>query len=347
MSDILLKKQRVGIFPQGTFGTPISANEDFETLLWNAAGITVDAGTTINNFELTSATGLTRQRARTVTDRLSGIKRLGFSAPADRYNLALYLVSALQTVTEVATTPYQKVITRFAETAVPDYTSSNVSTGRYLYTLAMDSISGTDGVRLGTAIIDSLSLNIDYLANGVPRYMQLEGQWAGTALSENQDFSSGSWSNNSGVNYYNSSAKMQVNIAGIVSITDVCVRRARLNINNNVTSDCVTTGGAPNNFKISPSDTIELEIPYNATTYDIFQEYLNGTEAVITMFQGTTGNAGFLEIVGRGRLSENPLAENGDYRSINIVCQLEYDGTNPSLKVTLADAVDRNYPAPA
>lgn len=344
MSDILARKTRVGIYPQGTFGTAISANEDYETLLWDALSVVPESNAIVSSFDLTSSLGLVTERARTITDRLSELKRMGFSAPADRYNLALYFVAALQKVTEINSTPFQKVITPLALTTVPNFVSSNVSTGAYLYTLIHHSTGINDAVRMGTAIIDQLNFVVDFLANGVARYAQINGQWVGTTINENGD-PGGTWTNDSGVNYYNSGTKMQVNIAGAITASDICVRNYQLSINNNVTSDCKTTGGQANNFKIAPTYQVTLDIPYNSATYLLLEDYLVGTETTITLTTGTTGQAGFLEIVAKGRIAESPLSYSGDYRSNNLVLNVE-QSSGSALTVTMADAVDRNYPAP-
>jgi len=69
---------------------------------------------------------------------------------------------------------------------------------------------------------------------------------------------------------------------GGVDYSAECVRRVELQINNNVTSNCKTTGGKANQYDIAPEYKILITLDYNATTEKLLKDFQEGATAALT-----------------------------------------------------------------
>lgn len=336
------KQRRIGFLQQADWATPQAASANFETLSYDAGSVIVDDGTVINTFDVTSTTGLIPKQSRAYTDGVSPLPTITFSAPATRKALAVHLVAALQSVTEVATTPFQKIIVPAFDTAIVDFTTAG-----YTHTIATDNLGAADGVILENAVLDSLTLTVEPNAQGVARLAKISGTWIGNEMNHAQTLS-GTWVAESLTNFYNDTAPLLLNTS-IGSLTDVCWKRYTLTINNSVMSDCRVAGKA-NNFKFTPSITTSITLPYNEDTIDFLAARKAGTTGTISLYTSSpgTGTAGYISLISYGRITTTPHGTDGAYESIEVTMQNESNTiAGNSLVVTLADAVDRNYPAPS
>ena len=341
-AEITSRQRVVGVLQQTNFATPMAVTDNYETLNYNAGSVIFNPNTIINNFDVTSTSGLVPKESRNYTDTASGLKSMAFAGLATRKHLALHFVSALQNVTEEATTPFQKIITPVYNSTILD-----TSAAGYYHTLASYANSNsTDGVLLKTAVVGDMTFSLTPNAEGIARLAQISGNWIGATILANQDLSAGTWVAESLADFYNDLTACTINISGYTDLTGICFKNYSLQINNNVVSDC-RTAGVPASYKFSPSFTVSVTLPYDSTTYSIFEDYRAGTVGGIELTSGSTGAAGFLNIISYGRLTATPHGTDGQYESIVLSQTVELNtAAAKSLQVTIADATDRSYPAP-
>lgn len=346
--DILSKSQAIGWLQQANPRTAKALSDAFEALRVDAGSLRLDADADYSTNDTTSVTGLMIERTRSLTDITSGMPKVDFSMPADLQNIAPLFYLALGNTTEVITTPYQKVITPAWTSAVPDYSSDNATAVPPVWTLAGYRYSSAlDAWLLEDAILNTMSFSIDFNARGVAKLAQVSGQFVGSAITYEgeltqalSDAYTSTWLNDS-------DDAFTLTLAGIITDT-VCIKRYTLTINNNVTSDCKTTGGKANNYKLNPEITCEIVIPYNSATYAGMKLALDGTETTMTLSKGTTGQTGYVNVVTKGRIIGNPHpADSGGYQDMTLTLRCEKPSSGHAITVTVADAVDRNYPAPS
>ncbi len=338
-AEITTRSRRIGFLQQSNFATPSAASAAFETLNYNSGSVIPDPAIQLANFDVTSTSGLMPKQSRAYIDALSGLPSIPFAAPATQKALAVHFTAGMQVVHQVASTPFQKVITHICDSSIPDF-----STGGYLHTIATDAISGTDGWLLESALLDIFTYTIEPNAQGIARLAHISGVWKGNNLQLNQNLS-GAWIAESLADFYNNTTKVSLNSSGIISLTDYCWKRYSITINNNIISDCKVAGGKANNYKLSPQITVNVLLPYDSTTYALLNTYKAGTTGSITLTTGTAGTAGFLEIISYGRISAQPVGIDGNYHSINLTMQCEVNtSAGYSAQVTIADAQNRTYP---
>lgn len=335
------KQRRIGFLQQADWSTPQAASANFETLSYDAGSVIVDDSTVLNTFDVTSTTGLMPKQSRAHTDGVSGLSTIAFSAPATRKALAPHLVAALQSVTENPSTPYQKTIVPAFDAAIIDF-----PTGGYTHTIATDNLGAADGVILENAVLDSLTITVEPNAQGIARLAKISGTWIGNEMNHAQNLS-GTWVAESLANFYNDDVALTLT-ASIGSLTNYCWKRYTLTINNSVTSDCKVAGKA-NNYKFSPSITTSITLPYTEDTIDFLAARKAGTVGNIVLATTTSsGTAGHLSITSYGRITVTPHGTDGAYETIEVTIQNEVNTiAGQSLSVVIADATDRNYPAPA
>lgn len=346
-ADILSRSQVLGWFPQSDAATPGDAATNYEPLKVNADSVTVDGDIDYSQNDITSATGLMIERARSITDSVSGSPKIDFSMPADLYNLAPLIYLALGSATEVTTTPYQKIIAPSWLASVPDFASATHAGIPPLWTLAgYRYAAASDGYILTNALLNTLNIDIDFNARGVAKLMQVSGQFLGKSLSLGQNLS-GTFDQTYTSTFLNDSDDtFALTIAGILTLTP-CIKRYSLRINNNIFVDCKTTGGAAENYKMNPEIITEITIPYNSTSYAGVASAVAGTETTFTLSKGGTGVTGYVNIVTKGRIIGNPQPTgNSGYQDLTFTMRCEKPASGSPITVTIADAKDRNYPAP-
>lgn len=346
--EIASKNAVYAWYPQSDAATPGGASSTYEVIKFDSGSPQLDADVEYAQNDTTSTVGIMPTRDRSFSDNVSGLPKLNFTMPADLRNLAPLLYLALGTATEVTTTPFQKVITPYGETAVPDYSIASHAGVPPLWTLSgYKSDVNSDGFILENCLLNTLSLSIDFNARGVGKLVRLSGQFVGNELNYNVDLSGATFTAITSTWLNASSDLFTLNIAGIASLTGVCVKRYTLTINNNVTSDCKTTGGKANNYKINPEITAEVVIPYNAGTYGALSTATDGIEATFTLSKGSSGSTGYVNIATKGRIVGNPNpADSNGYQDMTLMMRCEKPSSGSQCTVTIADAIDRNYPAP-
>jgi len=331
------RERRIGILQQADFATPSAADAAFETLNYDAGSVIPNGNVVLNTHDITSTSGLIAKQSRAYTDAVSGLKSIAFSGTATKKALAPHFVAALQSVTEGATSPYQKTIVPAFNTSIVDFSSAG-----YLYTVATDNINGSDGIILESAVLGDFTFSVNPNADGVARLAKISGNWVGNEMNYNQNLS-GSWVAESFTGFYNNSTALAMDVATWATLSSVCYKSYSLTINNNVTSDCRVAGKA-NNYKFSPVITVNIVLPYDSNTYGLLNAYNSGTTGSIQLKVGTTGQDGYLSILSYGRISATPFGTDGAYETINLTQTVEFNtSASKSLEIVIADDNDRSY----
>lgn len=322
MADYLARKTQFGLSfktdwgANGDIGGTITATPSY-TLLAEPSGLKSTPAITREEMQLTSSAGLVAEKERSFTDSTSGIHRLGFTAPAFRDSLPLFLFLSLFKVTETdLTTPnpdnYQHVFVPFADTGIPDFTTpykpsdSAPQVNPPLCSLFVEWLTGsTQGMQyLNDCILNSLNLTLNVNNQGIARFLNISGEFVAGSITENANSGDSTFPAAHSLTTFNNATAFTFSLAGTVSYTG-CFKTWGLSINNNVTSDCRTTGGRVNNYRISPEYMVDFTIPCNDTTDILVSGLLAGTEQTITLSTGTTQTLGYLNIVAKGALTGN------------------------------------------
>ena len=351
-TDYLSREARVGLRLKSAWGLAgdlAAADTLTSYLLIEPSQMKSTPSITREEMQLTSATGLTPERARSVTDYSSGIHRFGFGGVAIQDTLPYLLFLALFNASETddtAATPddFQQVFFPWADSGVPDFTdpfdpassaspNTNVPSCNLIWDWLTTDVGGTV---INDAIINSLSLALNVNNQGIARFLQVTGEFVGAGLVENFNSTSVSWpAAPPAITTYNNATPFTFTLAGTVSYSG-CFKTYGLSINNNVTTDCRTTGGRPNNWRISPEYMIDFTIPCNDTTDTLAGGLLAGTEQTITLSTGTSLSPGYLSIVAKGALVgnvERVIENNVWVYKGQLKCELPSSGN--SLTVTI------------
>jgi len=337
-TEYYLRSAKVGLLRQADWDTPQAVGANFKTINANT-GITYDPMVTVTDFNTTGTTGIMAQETRRYIDGISGMPTISYSCPATKALLADHLVAAFQKVTEAATTPYAKNIDPY--NAFLDFAAD----AGYVYTLCM-SPSGNaiqDAITLENAVIDSLELTVDNLANGVEQLAKLNVTWKGNEMNFGGN-ANGTWVAQPTTGYLNDSAlgfTLDLTV-GSDDFASSCWKRFTMRMVNNWDSDCKTTGGKVYNYNIArPELTFEIDIPYTSTNFAILGNYKSGDNVVINFFNGTGDADGTLNINStKGTLTTNPYSPDNDKSAMRLVVRAEQPSAGYSSLIQWTDSID-------
>lgn len=341
MAEYYLRNAKVGLLRQADWATPQAVGANFKTINANT-GITYDPMVTVTDFNTTGTTGIMAQETRRYIDGISGMPTISYSCPVTKALLADHLVAAFQKVTEAATTPYAKNIDPI--NAFLDFAGDD----GYVYTLAL-SPSGNaiqDAITLENAVIDSLELTVDNLANGVEQLAKLNVTWKGNEMNFDGN-ANGTWVAQPTTGYLNTSTltfTLNLTIASD-SFNGACWKRFTMRLNNNIGSDCKTTGGKANNYNImSPELTFEIDIPYTSDNFTILDAYKAGDNIAVNFYNGTGDADGTLNINStHGTLTANPYSPDNDKSAMRLVVRAEQPSAGYSSLIQWTDSIDGAY----
>lgn len=354
--DIYSGKQTIGFLQQSKvsnhWSAPQAASANFKKVNYDKNVSIPNPDVQIENFNWTAQTGTMLNSSRVFVDSTSGLPSVPFSGVMTKSLMGLHLACAMHTCTEGATTPFDKSFTMANHTGQVDFATNEgfLSTiAGYAYAAA------SDGWILQNALLNELKIVIEANQRGVARLANVSGTWVGNNLLKNQNLS-GSWVAQPTTGFYNvgSSASdifavgMAINLLGsALSLSSICWRRFELTINNNVMSDCKTTGGKANNFKIDPVVTFSLDIPYNSASYTLLKEYTlqNADYCEMTLANSYVANTDgeFAIAIPNFHMTENPKVFEGDYLAHRINGIARDNGTNSPLTIDFTDTVDWGF----
>ncbi|KKK83286.1 hypothetical protein LCGC14_2794920 [marine sediment metagenome] len=167
---------------------PVAAT-NFRRVQYNKDSVLFDPAITIDQYESSGQNGIHDEFNQSFTDKLSGLPTVTFAMPADQKTLAPHLVGALGAVTE-AVTPFPKTITCNGLTGPVDFTATGVGSDTWPLHAISTTDEGGDGAGEGkwveNCIIQDLTLEWDFNAQGLARLAQLSGTWIGTEINLEQ-----------------------------------------------------------------------------------------------------------------------------------------------------------------
>lgn len=345
MQKILSKATKIGILEQVDFATVGAVGGTYECLYVDSDSLKVNADVNISGFEHTSGVGLLPERSRRRSDYISGMGRVSFSMAATKQNLALFFAGALHKATEVASTPYQKVITPLYETVVPNF-SGAASKQPHIFTLAIrqSALTASYGL-LQKAIVDKLDFEVDYNARGVMRLakinVEMVGIWTRVSDLDTTTFTTTT------EEFYNDTAEFLASEGNDVFSEMSAIKTFKLSINNNVSCDVKGAGGVIADYTVSPSITATISFVDAEGQNKGMDALCAGTELIFAATTGSTGVSGYLNFNISGRMTNNDFyshSNNYDENTITIECEKPASGS--CCTVTIADGVDRNWIAP-
>lgn len=344
MARILSKARIVGIVEQANWSGVENAASAFEKLYVDTNSIKINPDVNLSGFDHTSGVGLMLERDRQVSEYLGGLARVSFSMVATKQNLALFFAGALHKATEVAKTPYQKVIVPLYETEVPDfYNATNKQP--HLFTLALTQYDYGDGL-LTCAVVDKLKFRVEYNNRGVAKLAKIDVEMVGKWVEES-DWDSATFASTTKA-YYNDATHFSFGTSTTTQIASANLRTFEVSINNNVSVDNRTNGGELTDYVLNnPEITASFTFPdYNGSA--AYNSLLKaGTELSVLGKQGSSGVDGFLQIELKGRMTNNDyLGNENAYDSATIQLRCEKPSSGSCCQITIADAVERNWIAP-
>jgi len=345
------KTERFGLLYQANWATPAAANATYKLCQWiNAGTPNPNPDVQVDQFNVTSQNGIHYETERFFVDATSGLPTIPFSGTCEKATMAPFLVGALQAVAEASGSPFEKTITCGGLTGPIDF----ATVGKYLFTIAVDQGgSDDDGIVLENAIIQNLNIVWDLNARGVARLVNMSGAWVGNEMNYEQTLE-GTWTNATIVQtgFFNNTDLWGVTLtSALLSIGGVdysaqCIRRVEVQINNNVTSNCKTTGGKANQYDIAPEYKVIVSLDYNATTEKLLKDFQEGVMASMYWSNDSTdaGTDGkWTYVFGLLRLVSPPKVYNGDFLGVNLEFRAYSATAATPMTVYYTDTVDWTF----
>lgn len=323
---------------------PGLAATNYRTVIYNAGSIIPNPDIQIDQYNVTSGSGIHTEYERRFIDATSGLPSISFNGVMDRTTLTPHLVGAFHTVGEGITNTYEKTITAAGLTSPIDF-QGNVG---YLHTLAFSpnsTLNDDDGIILKNAIINNLNLSFDFNNHGVARLAQVSGTWVGNDMDVDQTLS-GTWVTTTLTPFNNTDTySCTTLLIDSVSYAAECIRRFEFTVNNNVTSNCKTTGGAANQYDITPEYKATIILDWNSATEKLLGDFQAGG-AVSLVFTNDIAveTAGHFSITAPyGILMSNPYIYNGDFIGISLDIKFYSNAAATPVTILLDDSLSWSY----
>ncbi len=315
---------------------------NFRRVAYDAGTVVFDPMVTIGQYESTGQKGLHDETAQFFIDKLSGLPTMTFSMPGDQKTLAPHLAGAFQTVAEDVGTPFSKSFTPGGLTGTVDFANN----GAPLHTLSMtDKASVDDGIILEDAIINELTLEWDFLANGIARLAGMSGAWVGTELNFEQTMTGTTVETT--LTPYNNTESYSFTTFTVdgVDWSAEPFRRFSFTVNNNVTTNNVTTAGKADQYDIKPEYTSTILMDYNDTTEKLLKDYQDGALVVATFASSVTPTLdGGFSIAGvKGQLMSQPFEYNEEFLGVQLDIKWFANAASTPLTVVMTDTQDWGY----
>lgn len=322
---------------------PVLAATNFRRLLLTALTPQIDSGVTVDEYNLTSQSGLIQELSNFYIDSNSGIAKFNFSAPADLYTLSALLVMALQQETTTAKgSYYSKVITPGFATGPIDFEAGN----GYTFGLCEKiGASADDGTLMQNGIMDTITLTIDFNAKGVGRLVGVSGTMAFKSVAFDQTLS-GTFVDTTLLPLGNTDLFVFNTLTSdSVDLSSLCIRRIEITLKNSVTSNCSTTGGAPNQFDCTPEYLINILVDHNSLTEKIRGDFKAGATVALTLTNGLATSAlGYFSMTANNcKQIAEPAVYNGDYYGYNLQLRAYQPLASNAIAFTIVDHYTWDY----
>lgn len=363
MAKVLGKQSRVGILrQQRTTGAatafaaiastdyqwtnPGVAASNYRSVYYNSGSVIPNPDVNVDQYNITSQNGIHTEYERRYVDATSGMPTLSFAGPVDKNTLAPHLIAALQAVSEGAGTPYEKTITCGGLAAPIDFRAASASAAGYLHTLAVDvNASADDGLIFKNCILNNFTFSFDFNNRGIARLAQMAGTWISNDVDMEQTLS-GTWvaPTLEPLNTTETYSCSTLTIDSVAYATE-CIRRFDFAVNNNATSNCRTTGGAANQWDITPDYRSTIILDYNSATEKLLMDFQSGARVQMVFASDvSSGVDKHLSITGSyGILQSNPFVYNSEYIGIALETKFYSNGGLTPLTVLFDDTLDWGY----
>uniref|UniRef100_A0A6M3IKU1 Uncharacterized protein n=1 Tax=viral metagenome TaxID=1070528 RepID=A0A6M3IKU1_9ZZZZ len=211
----------------------------------------------------------------------------------------------------------------------------------------------SDMVRFTECLIDNLTFSVSNRSNGIDRYAKVSGEWISRRIYKNQYPSSVTKTAlpasptilNDSADYFTLNMVLTSSV-GALTLSNLPWFNFTMQINNNVTPNGQTTGGMALNYRIAPTITYTIDLPYNDDTFKALEHYIRGSNVAFDFGNGDGNTSGTFKIDGeKGVLTDNPYEFDGDYHMIRF----QFEALKPTSAgwnaqyVGFADAVDWGY----
>jgi hypothetical protein len=357
--EIYLRSQKVGVWHRpktsGQWETAADsgAGTSFINLPAEVGSLSLNHNVVIGNLNTVGSQSMMEESDKVVVDDMSQLKSLPVRMPMTKQLLGYLAPLFMFKAVEVNSTPFQKTFTfaYLGTSPVIDFTTD----GGYIADIAFEvyklSSASNESWILRRAIIDTITLTVDFNASAEGRYVWADITFVGTHCDRIGTGFTGTWTVPAET-YINANELFELDIAiagnAIGAITKV--RKFSITFNNQASTDCITN--RPENLKINPTTTVEINIPHFDTEgYDLFTDaYRAGTMfRFIASTDGiSSGTLGYLSIAtgttSNLLLTSEPLENVGDYGGIKISGKLIRVPGEVPITITVADGIDRNYP---
>ena len=330
----------------GWLNIPTAAT-NFRRVQYNKDSVIFDPMVTIEQYESSGQNGIHDETAQFFIDKLSGLPTMTFAMPADQKTLAPHLVGALGVVSEAGTTPYAKTITCNGLTGPVDFTATGSGAGIWpLHAVSMTDTGGSadDGKWIENAIIDTLTLEFDFNAQGLARLGQLSGTWVGDEINLEQTMS-GTTVDTTLVPYNNTDLfNFSTFTVDSQNWAALAFRRFSFTVNNNVTKDDATTAGKASQYNVTPEYTSTIILNYDATTEKVALDYQQGDLVVATFANASPSTDGGLSIAGtKGQLMSQPEIYEGEYKGVQLDVKWYANAASTPVTILVTDTQEWTY----
>ena len=130
-----------------------------------------------------------------------------------------------------------------------------------------------------------------------------------------------------------------------VAYTGVCWKNFKLDFTVNVTPICNVNGKA-GNYLVTITPECTIEIPYNDTTKEIFNDYIEGeVDCSIEFYNSTTEGKvdGDLWIGFSGEITANPFLNSGEYNRLRLIIKPLRPTAGWGTVLKMSDSIDWEF----
>lgn len=274
-----------GFSEESAFGTAIADTGNFTTIV-EGAPFGFDPGI-FEDKEIKYRNQPYADTNDSFTTEAGGLRVITMNShPVRRMDLAPYLYSVTQTVSEAAGSPYQKDFDIASTWTQPDF-SANAG---YFVTLGIKDTIASNHRKWTSCVLKDLTLDVDLTSD--PR-MMASGNWiSGFSSSTSANFNTGTWQP-TGQNYYNWAAPTTKTLDS----QNIFLLGFSVTFNNN----CVRLGndssGDAENYSMTMFEiTGSLKVLYDTNTDGYLAQWISQTNAALRLTIGTNGNAGYFDM---------------------------------------------------
>jgi len=328
------------------WGNAIANDGTFQIVNAIAGTIRVEPTVTSNQFNYYAAAGIMDSQTRKYIESTTGLKTISYDFIVNLNTVAPHFAGAfLESTEDLIIAPklktYTPVDTVVDFASLTDPTSDDTA----LHTIAISNIAASDGIKLEDAIVESLTITADNTASGTDMLWRGSVTWIGRVMTDSVNLSGATFTALPTADYIKSGDCTLNMTIGATDLSDTCWRRFTFNYNNNTAPDCMTTDGKAGQYKIAPEITIEVDIPYNTTSFAVLDNYVDGDNIAFDFGNGNPAatEAGKFDFE-YGELTASPYEYEGDYHAIRVSARmLSNAGSWNAAAFSHADGTTWNY----